>query len=87
MTLLADGVIVWGVGIFVLGFLAFFFFVFAMIARTFWTVFRTVFGLGHADDPHTGPRPPNTRVACGNLRCGFLNEPGARFCARCGKPL
>lgn len=85
--MLADGVIVWGVGIFVLGFLAFFIFVFAMIARTFWAVFRSIFGGGHGHEPHTAAGPANTRVACGNLRCGYLNEPGARFCARCGTPL
>ncbi|GIJ26808.1 zinc ribbon domain-containing protein [Micromonospora qiuiae] len=33
------------------------------------------------------PRPPDTRVTCPNPACGAQNDPGRRFCLRCGEPL
>lgn len=32
-----------------------------------------------------GPMPPPE--ACSHGRCGHVNPPGARFCARCGRAL
>ena len=31
--------------------------------------------------------PPPQRLLCGHDNCRAANDPGARFCSRCGRPL
>lgn len=71
----------------VVGFVGFFVVVVGSMIRAVTCAFRTLgralFGAGHPD-PGV---PVNTLVGCPNTRCGYLNPPQARYCARCGSRL
>lgn len=84
--LLADGVILVVAGVFLLGIVGFFFMAVALVMRLLGFVFRTLSGTTRAG-PSAAPAGEQPGVTCTAPRCGNVNPHGARFCARCGRPL
>lgn len=85
--LLAQSVVVWGAGLFVLGLLAFFVLV---IAGVVWVFTKLVTSFLGGDEPSEQqpftPQAPRRRI-CHQPDCGHRNEPTALYCARCGRKL
>ncbi len=69
------------------GFAGFFVVVIGSVIRALACAFRTLVGALFGADPPDPGIPPNTLAACPNTRCGYLNPPQARYCARCGSRL
>jgi hypothetical protein len=87
--LLADSVIVVIFGLFVVGFLGFFVMCVVLLLRFVAFIIRTITGTSEearlvATAAH---RFSERDEVCPHARCGFVNRRGARFCARCGRPL
>lgn len=74
---------VWVGGLLLLGFLGFFVMALVLSMRVFGFVMRGVFG-ARRDEPAGAALPS---FLCRQPGCGFSNVSGARFCARCGRPL
>lgn len=84
MVAIAQFFIVWGGGLFLVGF--------AAVAVVIWLISKIVRFLGRViagmDAASTsGYRSRATSRVCRNDQCSHVNEPGARFCGRCGQPL
>lgn len=85
--ILADFVVVWWVGgLLLLGIVGFFVMAVALAVRFIGFVFRSLFGWPN-EAPPEAPRGSGRRRVCPHRRCGHLNPPAARYCARCGRPL
>ncbi len=84
---LADGGItfVWFGGVLLIGFVGFVAVLLGALARVIRFVLRALFGGGDLET--AGGRVAAWPQTCGRPRCGHLNPPGARFCARCGHAL
>ncbi len=87
MTILADGgiVVIWVVGIMVLGLFGFLAAVLGMLVRLAKFLLRPFWP---EENPTTaGPKAsPGGRV-CPNPRCRHTNSVAARYCARCGQAM
>lgn len=83
MTLAAGDIMVIVIGVFILGFLAFFAFMAAMVVRFFTFIFHQIKRSTQREPLSRGP----TVRLCSNARCGYLNPAEARYCARCGQAL
>lgn len=81
---LADSVML-VVGLMLLGVVGFFFMVLALAVRLVRFVCRAL--LGSAADAPRSARAARLRTPCSNRQCGHPNRAGARYCARCGRPL
>jgi len=85
---MADGVSI-VFGLFVAGILGFFLMGVVLVTRVMGFVFRALTGVGRR--PKVRPiRPEVAQGAnriCSGPGCGNINHRGARFCARCGRPL
>jgi len=75
----------WIVGLFVLGVLAFVTLIVTVVLRAIVGVLRALFGGGRREAAAT--RASGSRTVCPHPRCGHLNRRGARFCGRCGRSL
>lgn len=87
MPLLGSGITIWIGGVFFFGVFGIFVLMMMLITRAGVWLLRQVFGGFVA-----GPAEPYEIIAASQLRCGFeqcrnLNRRGARFCARCGRPM
>lgn len=75
----------WAPGILLFGVVAFVMVALLTVLRVLGEGLRAIFGLGGrgsgAADARWGQRK------CNQLRCGHVNTPRARFCARCGAAL
>ena len=86
--LLADGFVLLWVGVvFIVGLLGFVVVLLASAARALRFVFRVLTGGAWRERPRRSPRRTGWGRLCGNSRCGHVNPDGARYCARCGRPL
>jgi hypothetical protein len=83
--LLAEAhVVLVGLAVLALGLIGFFVVIVATILRGVTALFRTV-GRALSGAPRPSPGAPRGAVAaCPNDKCGYLNAPQARYCARCG---
>lgn len=86
--MLADGgiVIVWVVGVLLIGFAGFFIVLLAALGRLLrgaWRAATWPFSCGR----HASPNLPPTPRTCRQPRCGHINPPDARYCGRCGDAL
>ncbi len=85
---LADGgiVFVWVAGVLLIGLVGFFVVILGLAARFIRRLFSMI--LGHHGPPsQDAVSRPGAQSPCRNLRCGYLNPAGARYCARCGSRL
>ncbi len=87
--LLADSIIVVSIGLFVVGFLGFFVMCVVLAVRFVAFIIRTITGTSEeARLAATAAQRFSVRdEVCPHSRCGYVNRRGARFCARCGRPL
>lgn len=83
---LADFVFVWIGGALLIGFFGFFAVVLTALARMVRFVLRAALPRDHDEDAATTSAAAAPRL-CAQPRCGHLNPPGARYCARCGSSL
>jgi len=83
----ADITLVWVGGILVVGFLGFFVVAIASLSRLFSFVFRAITGVSRPANAARAPAAESNVRACPRPRCGYLNRPEARYCARCGSQL
>jgi hypothetical protein len=81
--LLADSVILVVGGLFIVGIVGFFLMLVVLIGKFFGFVFRALSGAQPAEHPRFQTR----QEVCPHPRCGYVNRSGARYCARCGRPL
>ncbi|MEW6253415.1 MAG: zinc ribbon domain-containing protein, partial [Planctomycetota bacterium] len=83
--ILADVIVLWVVGVLLIGFVGFFAVVLALFGRALRALGRALLPAGD-DDAGESVRGGRQRV-CRSPPCGYLNRPDARYCARCGRPL
>lgn len=83
---LADFVFVWIGGALLIGFFGFFAVVLTALARMVRFVVRAVLPRDHDEDA-AGMLTSEKPRQCRQPRCGHLNPPDARYCARCGSSL
>ncbi len=86
---LADGgmTAIWIVVALAIGFFGFFVMLVVLLGRALRFAVRLLWPFGRTDHAAgTGRAMPAAR-ACRNQRCGHVNRPGARYCARCGGSL
>lgn len=82
--LLADSVILVVGGLFIVGIIGFFLMLVVLIGKFLGFVFRALSSSAHSAEH---PRFQTRQEVCPHLRCGYVNRFGARYCARCGRPL
>jgi hypothetical protein len=70
--------------VFTLGVIGFIVAAMILVFRFVSFVIRSVLGL---DDARGRPEHAPLRRACPRPRCGLVNAPGSRYCARCGQSL
>lgn len=83
---LADFGFVWIGGALLIGFFGFFAVVLTALARMVRFVLRAALPRDHDEDVPEVSASAAPRL-CMQPRCGHLNPPGARYCARCGSSL
>ena len=83
--LLADSVILVFIGLMAIGIIGFFAMSVVLVVRFLSFVFRALAG-STQEQPAT-PRFEPRHDVCPHPRCGHVNRQGARYCARCGRPL
>ncbi len=84
--LLADLVVLWIGGLFLLGIIGFFVMAATFVVRFFAFIFRALFGCPEQAAGGMLTSAGRRRV-CPHRRCGQLNPPTARYCGRCGRAL
>ena len=84
--LLADSVILIVGGLLIVGILGFFTAAVVVVARFMGFVYRAIAG-GPSSQTRAELHCVGNDVACPAPRCGNMNPSGARYCARCGRPL
>jgi len=85
--MIADAGIVWFGLILVIGFVGFFVVLVSAVIRFLVFLGRTMTPKRQIGESASTPADRDALSVCTNDRCGFLNQPGAKFCARCGRPL
>lgn len=70
--------------LFTLGVIGFIVAAMILVFRFVAFVVRTLLGL---DDARGRPEHATLHRACPRPRCGLVNAPGSRYCARCGQSL
>ena len=85
--LLADGIILVVGGLFVIGLLGFFAAAVVVVAKFLGFLFRAMTRAPANRAKATLQMPDSGHVECPAHRCGHVNPAGARYCARCGRPL
>lgn len=84
--ILAESMIVWFVGLILLGIFGFFAVGVMLVFQLLAYLFRALTGRGGDDDRQLATAERAGRI-CPHPRCGNANPRTARFCARCGRPL
>ena len=85
--MLAEVVVVWFGLLLLIGFVGFFIVLVSLLARGIRALGRALLPGSSDAGPSVGPANGRPLQACSNGRCGYLNPPVARYCARCGSPL
>lgn len=80
---------IWVSGLLLVGIFGFIVMAFVLVGKFVGLVFRVLGGGGPKRTSYR-QRPPSRLsrgVVCPHTRCAHANMKGARFCARCGRPL